>query len=306
MRIQLKSLLTVVALAFAVATPAQAHWRPFGGLFAGIFRGLFCGGGYHGGYYGGGYYSGPRYSSGYGDSGAYCSNNGGGFSRQGSYAYSSVPSGYEGAPPQDRAYIFIHGIPAGAKFLADGHDFSRPGTAADYRVFKTPSLKPGRYHTTFQVEYQTQKGETASGKAKVEYHTGTRVRLNVSDFDFKFVARNPVQPPPPDTEVIPPGKKEPATIELDMPAEARIYIDGKLIEGKGEAFVRKMRTPVLDPKKQYVYNVRVEHSLDGEATVATRQLKFRAGDHLVLGLDQDDATKVAVSLAPQAVSLAGK
>jgi uncharacterized protein (TIGR03000 family) len=75
-----------------------------------------------------------------------------------------------------------------------------------------------------------------------------------------------------------------ALIRLKVPADAKIWIDGKAMSPKGA--LRPFVTTKLEPGKDYVYEVRANWTENGRAVERTRKITFQAGDRLTLNLSR--------------------
>jgi uncharacterized protein (TIGR03000 family) len=74
----------------------------------------------------------------------------------------------------------------------------------------------------------------------------------------------------------PPGQKDgPASIEVRVPADAQIWIDG--VKTKQHGAKRAFASPTLAAGKDYVYEIRAVWREDGRETTETRKITFRAG-----------------------------
>jgi uncharacterized protein (TIGR03000 family) len=77
-----------------------------------------------------------------------------------------------------------------------------------------------------------------------------------------------------------PKVQRPVQITIRVPAEAKIWFDGDETAQTGTT--RVFVSPLLDPGRDYQYEVRAQWK-DGEGTVErTRRLRFRAGDTIAL------------------------
>jgi uncharacterized protein (TIGR03000 family) len=101
----------------------------------------------------------------------------------------------------------------------------------------------------------------------------------------------PEQIPPPgaDTKKKPaePGKdsnpkesslNNQAKLIVELPAEARLFIDNKSMQATGNR--RVFATPSLQPGTKYYYVLRVEIIRDGQVLSDTKQVIFQAGDEI--------------------------
>jgi uncharacterized protein (TIGR03000 family) len=83
------------------------------------------------------------------------------------------------------------------------------------------------------------------------------------------VAATPAVPTVP---ALAPGNQ--AQVEVKLPADARLYIDGEAVSlDKGRVF----QTPALEPGRQYYYTMKVEAVRDGETVSKTERVIVAAG-----------------------------
>jgi uncharacterized protein (TIGR03000 family) len=106
----------------------------------------------------------------------------------------------------------------------------------------------------------------------------------------------PVRPRP---EPMPaPKKTQPTTgraalIQLQVPADARVWLNGKQMKQGGSS--RFFQTPPLAPTKSYCYELRVTWNENGRTVTATRKLTVQAGARqslLILGDSPADSRMV--------------
>jgi uncharacterized protein (TIGR03000 family) len=82
------------------------------------------------------------------------------------------------------------------------------------------------------------------------------------------------------------GRARPVLLEVHVPAEAEIWIDGEKTVQKGA--VRQYISPPIEPGRQYTYEIKVKWmDKDGERS-QTRAVAVRAGDRRMV-----DLTKLA-------------
>lgn len=236
-------------------------------------------------------------------------------------------------PVLQTAAIYINGIPANAYVSIDGYDAGSRDIQQFRKFLSQPLYPGYRYGNDFLIRYTLEDGRVVTGTRYISYLAGQEVCLDIHDFKFQVTevkpaprpvqngaVRRPTNPDPeptpvqrkPTTEVAPtpapaptyrkpsveeptpaPAKRSPerSTIELDLPREARVWIDDKLVSGENES--RRFKTPALDPKKRYVYEVRVEYeNYKGDTVDKTKRLIVTAGDKLRVGLDSFQNGKI--------------
>jgi uncharacterized protein (TIGR03000 family) len=91
-----------------------------------------------------------------------------------------------------------------------------------------------------------------------------------------------------------PGQAE---IIVQLPADARLYVDGQPVTLKSTA--RRIVTPRLENGQQYYYTLRAEATRDGKPVRAEKRVTFRAGDVARVNLDDlSGQTAEATAMAP--------
>ena len=84
----------------------------------------------------------------------------------------------------------------------------------------------------------------------------------------------PMIPPIP----VPETKKMGANIKFQLPADARLYVDGKLTLLTGTE--REFSTPPLEVGEKFFYDVKAEVIVDGKAVVEQKRVIVQAGAKL--------------------------
>jgi uncharacterized protein (TIGR03000 family) len=112
-------------------------------------------------------------------------------------------------------------------------------------------------------------------------------------------ATPPAEPvPPPKKETKKPNGEGAARLIIDLPDQARLYIDDRAIEtASGQ---RSFRTPRLEPGQAYYYMVRVELDRDGRTYSDTRQVVVRAGQTVHASFTQLASTPAGPTVAAAA------
>lgn len=99
-----------------------------------------------------------------------------------------------------------------------------------------------------------------------------------------------VTPVAPATPLPPPVPKEavstPATITVQVPAEATIYFDD--VKMKTGSNNRVFTTPTLQPNRLYFYTVKAEVERDGQRIATTHQVQFRAGQQVQVSFNMNE------------------
>jgi uncharacterized protein (TIGR03000 family) len=270
---------------------AQCGGR-FGRVFSGILRG---GGGCGGGGDGGEFYSGRMYRGGYATGGWSTQCGDGGEFYGPSYSYNQCDGGefYRTAPaPVETtgdAVVYLQGIPEGATLAINDKNYTRTGPAPAYRTFVSRNLMRGYdYDYRFVVQYRDQSNNLVIAKRNIVLKANTRTKLSLQDFAASVATNHSNKPSIQTPDLMPGGpRKDPATLEWDMPREARIFLDGKLVEAEDKRDIRRVLTPPLDPKKMYTWDIVVLYEEDDREVELKKSVKFTAGNKLVMGIGKD-------------------
>jgi uncharacterized protein (TIGR03000 family) len=78
-----------------------------------------------------------------------------------------------------------------------------------------------------------------------------------------------------DAEATPLSAANRARVIIDLPANAKLYVDDRLSRSTEEQ--RHFETPELTPGKAYQYDLRVEWTQDGKPVTETKKIVVRAG-----------------------------
>lgn len=68
----------------------------------------------------------------------------------------------------------------------------------------------------------------------------------------------------------------PARLTIELPATARLYVDGQLV--KGESVSRNFHTPELPPGKTFYYDLKAEVAVNGKLVTEDKRVLVKAGD----------------------------
>jgi len=115
---------------------------------------------------------------------------------------------------------------------------------------------------------------------------------------YPAVPAGPVAPPAvKPRESVPPPKGETgalpakATMVVELPADAQLYIDDRLMASTSEN--RTFSTPILEPGQAFYYIVRAEMVRDGKAMTETKRVIIRAGDEVHASFADKEAVTAA-------------
>jgi uncharacterized protein (TIGR03000 family) len=70
--------------------------------------------------------------------------------------------------------------------------------------------------------------------------------------------------------------ESPANLKIDLPADAKLYVDGQLVPGGGAT--RTFATPKLPAGRSFAYEMRAEISMDGSTVTEEMKVVVHAGD----------------------------
>jgi uncharacterized protein (TIGR03000 family) len=75
----------------------------------------------------------------------------------------------------------------------------------------------------------------------------------------------------------------PATIQVNLPADATLTIDGAVTSSTSAS--RAFATPTLETGKEYYYTLKAEIVRDGKTLSATKRVAVRAGEETRLEIE---------------------
>lgn len=86
-------------------------------------------------------------------------------------------------------------------------------------------------------------------------------------------------PAPPMAEPSKPAaEKKPASIEIEVPADATLFVDGQAVPGTGA--IRSFSTPELVANKAYYYDMKAEVAVNGVVQREELRVVVRGGETL--------------------------
>ena len=93
-----------------------------------------------------------------------------------------------------------------------------------------------------------------------------------------------------------PPRDASAQVTVDVPANARVWIDGTPTTSRGS--VRKFITPPLKPGSRYTYQIKADWNDNGHERTQTQTVEFTAGAHVSVDfLAPQEATRLATTTA---------
>jgi uncharacterized protein (TIGR03000 family) len=142
--------------------------------------------------------------------------------------------------------------PLGVQLSIEDRPLTR---TANEQAFRTSQLEPGySYIYTFKAQV-VREGQTVSYTKKVKVRAG---ESSTADFT-KLAAEG----------------KDAATVTVNLPADARLYVDGVLCPLNSAT--RSFQTPDLDAGRRYYYTLKAEVERDGETRTASKRVVVEAG-----------------------------
>ena len=126
-----------------------------------------------------------------------------------------------------------------------GRSFSR-SYAPSYSAYETPSYSTPSYATYYRPAVR--RGYYDSIRTEDYYPTSTAESL----------------------------RKRPVHINLQVPADAKVWFDGNPTNQTGTA--RSFESPAVDVGPEYAYQIRMQWKQDGKDVTQTQQVKVHAGD----------------------------
>jgi uncharacterized protein (TIGR03000 family) len=170
--------------------------------------------------------------------------------------------------PTTQAQVEIK-LPADARLFVDGEVLSLDKG----RVFRTPTLEPGRqYYYTMKAE-AVRDGAKVSKTERVLVAAGRTVRVDFSDL------------------AAPAAKAAPARVTVELPADARLFIDD--VACPLTSATRSFETPRLEPGQKYTYTLRAEVVRDGKTVSKLRKVEMQAGSKVNVKFEDADILQAA-------------
>jgi uncharacterized protein (TIGR03000 family) len=83
----------------------------------------------------------------------------------------------------------------------------------------------------------------------------------------------------------------PATIFVNVPADARLTIDGEATTSTSAQ--RVFVSPTLNPGREYHYTLKAEFQKDGKMVSVSKDITVKAGNETRVNLDAEGLAKVA-------------
>jgi len=110
------------------------------------------------------------------------------------------------------------------------------------------------------------------------------------------VVNSPTQPvPPTPTQPIAVASRDSATLVVQVPEDAVVYLVGQKMSITGPE--RHFRIPISDAGREYTYPVRVEVVRNGETLASETQHKIRAGQQVNVVISESDSADELVAVA---------
>ncbi len=101
-------------------------------------------------------------------------------------------------------------------------------------------------------------------------------------------ASNSMLPPP--QRIVELSGESIATLTLEFPAPATVWLNGDLVDGKPEA-IRVITSPAIRASEKYAFQIRARWERDGQTFEYTREASLRSGDRSKLLVVSGTAVK---------------
>lgn len=101
------------------------------------------------------------------------------------------------------------------------------------------------------------------------------------------------------TNLNPPDGSEKATLRVDMPSNAKLFVDGTEVTGTGSS--RSFSTPALPRGQDFFYDLKAEITVDGKPVVEEKRVIVRAG-----GTANESFTKLSAATLTTGNKVASK
>jgi uncharacterized protein (TIGR03000 family) len=111
----------------------------------------------------------------------------------------------------------------------------------------------------------------------------------------------PPAPKPDDKKKEETAKPNQATIIVQVPAEAKMFVDGN--EANLTSTSRRFITPALEMGRDYFYTIRAEKTRKGEKVAESKRVVFRAGQTVKVNFGDMSTAKVVPQAAPASVTV---
>ncbi len=168
-----------------------------------------------------------------------------------------VPHYHAVAPAAHQAQVTIE-IAAGSKLTVDGQAIALEGNS---QKFVTPELDPSRIYFYEMKATGVKDGKPVAVTKRVTVQAGQSVKVDLSQLKGWTAPK--------------PDKEEAAMINVKLPSEARLYVDGVLCPLTTSE--RNFDTPALERGKTFHYTLKAEMIRDGRTVSETQRVAVEAG-----------------------------
>jgi uncharacterized protein (TIGR03000 family) len=154
-------------------------------------------------------------------------------------------------------------IAAGSKLTVDGKEVTFAGNS---QTFVTPALDPSRIYF-YEMKATGQKdGKPVAATKRVSVQAGHTIKVDLKDMKSWTAPK--------------PEKEEAALINVKLPDDARLYVDGVLCPlSSGE---RTFDTPALERGKTFHYTLKAEITRSGKTVSETQVVEVEAGKQVAV------------------------
>ena len=165
--------------------------------------------------------------------------------------------------------------------------YPRGAIAAPYTVHRPMRLGTYPAHLGFNSAYY---GGFGGGFITSRYYVpfyGYGPTSSYSDAP-SAPASSPMLPPP--QRIVELSGESTATLTLEFPAPATVWLNGDLVEGEPEA-VRVLTSPAIRASEKYAFQIRARWERDGQTFEYTREASLGSGDRSKLLVVSGTAVK---------------
>ncbi len=205
----------------------------------------------------------------------------------GGYAYAGCCGGYAYAAPVRHKHGLFHGCCGGYTYAGCCGGYAYGGCCGGYAYagccggYAYAGCCGGGYLPSYSGCYGGVWGSMSSG-----CYGGVGGTIVTPPVMVAPAVTVPVAPAT-KAEVKPSGS---AQLRLTLPAEAKLYVDGRLVPGAGTE--RTFYTPALEPGRSFFYDMKAEVEVAGKVVVDEKRVVVRANDNL-----QESFPKVIAAVA---------
>jgi len=174
---------------------------------------------------------------------------------------------------QNNSIITIR-VPYSAEVWVQNERLDQTG---EERKYVTPPLDINRWHNYDIRASWLENGNKVDLHQQVPVRGGTQTSVNFLGADSDTSSRkNDAQNSPIRPVAFQGTNEKPTRIEVQVPENAQVWIEGKKMASTGTT--RRFVTPTLNPGRTYTYDIRVQWNQDGRDVSTDRQITIRGGE----------------------------